>query len=88
MQQQLERGLAFGIPGDAQSVTLVESVGVVFKLKDTHGGVLRQWSGHILEATGEDLEIQGGNTHSWKSLTDDEDVVPALCSALGTELMP
>lgn len=77
----------FAIPGNNQTFT-VESVGMLFKLKGTHGGVIRQWSGHILEAPGEDLEIQGGNIHSWKSLTDPEEVVPALCAALGTELLP
>jgi hypothetical protein len=75
------------VAGDDQTRT-IEGVGMFFKLKDTHGGVIRQWSGHILEVPGEDLFIQGGNIHSWKSLTDDEDVVPALCSALGTELLP
>lgn len=77
----------FGIRGDGSTIT-IDGFGMLFKLKDTRGGVLRQWAGHTLEAPGEDLLIQGGNIHSWKSLTDSEDVVPALCSALGTELLP
>ena len=73
------------VPGDDQTRT-IEGVGMFFKLKDTNGGVLRQWSGHTLEAPGEDLLIQGGNTRSPKSLTEDEEVVSALCAALGTDV--
>ncbi len=73
------------VPGDDETRT-IESSGLLFKLKDIHGGVLRQWAGQIVEAPGEDLQIQGGNVRSWKSLTDGEEVVPALCAALGTEV--
>lgn len=77
----------FDSPGDNRTFT-IDGVGMFFKLKDTRGGVLRQWAGHTLEVPGEDLQILGGNIHSWKSLTDGEDVVPALCAALGTEPLP
>ena len=75
----------YGTPGDVQTITF-ESTGLFFKLKDTRGGVLRQWAGHIIEAPGENLEMQGGIIRSWKNLTDPEEVAPALCAALGTEL--
>ena len=71
------------VPGDDQTRT-IETFGLLFKLKDIHGGVLRQWSGQITEPPGEDLEIQGGNVRSPKSLLE-TDVVTALCAALGTE---
>jgi hypothetical protein len=74
------------VPGDDQTRT-IETSGLLFKLKDVHGGVLRQWAGQIIEAPGEDLEIQGGNVRSPKSLLN-TDVVTALCAALGTEPLP
>jgi hypothetical protein len=76
---------AYVVPGDDQTRS-IETSGLLFKLKDVHGGVLGQWAGQIIEAPGEDLEIKAGNVRSRKSLTNGEEIVPALCSALGTEV--
>jgi hypothetical protein len=76
----------FGVPGDDQTLT-VKTEGLLFQLKDTHGGVILQWSGSILEPFGGDLEIIGGNVNSVKSFVSDPDAfLAAVCHALGTDL--